>query len=85
MSAVDEPSPDTALAGPALGYVDSASRWPARTLMTAAHLDERLRSDPTPALDPVLRILWRALLTGLPNVVVPVEYLRTLDLGDARL
>jgi AraC-like DNA-binding protein len=81
---VDVPSPDTALAGPALGYVDFgvAHGLSREALMTAAHLDEHLREDPDARVSTLAYIiLWRELLTGLPDVVVPVEYVRTLELA----
>ena len=84
MGDVDEPSPDTALAGPALGYVDFgvAHGLSREALMKAAGLDERLRGDPDARVSTfVYMVLWRELLVGLPNVAVPVEYVRTLDLA----
>ena len=78
---------DTALAGPAFGYVDFgvAHGLSREALMRAAGLDERLRGDPDARVSTfAYMVLWRELLTGLPGVAVPVEYVRTLDLGDAR-
>lgn len=48
LGAVDGPVPDTALAGPAFGYVDFgvAHGLSREALIAAARLDERLRGDP---------------------------------------
>ena len=81
---VEEPTPDTALAGPAFGYVDFgvAHGLSREALMRAAGLDERLRGDPDARVSTfAYMVLWRELLTGLPHVAVPVEYVRTLDLA----
>ena len=81
---MDEPSSDTALAGPAFGYVDFgvAHGLSREALMKAAGLDERLRGDPDARVSTfAYMILWRELLAGLPGVAVPVEYVRTLDLA----
>jgi AraC-like DNA-binding protein len=75
---------DTALAGPAFGYVDFgvANGLSRDALMKAAGLDERLRHDPDARVSMlVYMLLWRELLTGLPLVAVPIEYVRTLDLA----
>jgi AraC-like DNA-binding protein len=83
--AVDDPSPDTSLAGPAFGYVDFgvAHGLSRDALMKAAGLDERLRGDPDARVaNAAYMILWRELLVGLPGVVVPIEYARTLDLAS---
>jgi AraC-like DNA-binding protein len=85
MRDVDEPSPDTSLAGPAWGYVDfgAAHGLSREALMKAAGLDERLRGDPDARISNVVyMILWRELLVGLPHVAVPLEYVRTLDLAS---
>ena len=75
---------DTALAGPAFGYVDLgvAHGLSRQALIAASGLDERLRGDPDARVSTLAyMILWRELLVGLPGVVVPVEYVRTLDLA----
>jgi AraC-like DNA-binding protein len=84
LTSVDDPTPDTALAGPAFGYVDFgvAHGLSREALMRAAGLDERLRGDPDARVSTfAYMVLWRELLTGLPDVAVPVEYVRTLDLA----
>jgi AraC-like DNA-binding protein len=79
---MEELSPDTALAAPAFAYVEfGAAHGLARDhLMQAAGLTEAMRADPDARI-PIFAfvILWRELLTGLPEVVVPVELVRALD------
>ena len=81
---MEEFPPDTALATVAFAYVDFGVRHglPRERLVAAASLDEALRGDPD-ARVPIfaLVILWRELIAGLPEVVVPVELVRALDAG----
>ena len=82
---VDEPIPATPRS-PDLPLVTwtSASRTAcrARRCCAAAGLDERLRGDPDARVSTfTYMVLWRELLTGLPDVAVPVELVRALDLA----
>ncbi|HVK84637.1 MAG TPA: AraC family transcriptional regulator ligand-binding domain-containing protein [Kofleriaceae bacterium] len=77
---------DTALASPAFTYVDVgvAHGLPRDALMAAGRLDEAMRADPDARVSTwTYVVLWRELLTKLPEVVVPVELVRALD--DAAL
>lgn len=79
MGDVDEPSSDTALAAPAFGYVDFgvAHGLPRAELLAAAQLDDSLRSDPDARCSPFSYVvIWKELITRLPDVVVPVELVR---------
>ena len=80
----DAPGEDTVAAGPAFGYVDLgvAHGLSREALLRAAGLDEALRGDPD-ARVPMFTyvILWRELLVGLPEVAIPVEAVRALDLA----
>ncbi len=79
---MDEPSSDTALAAPAFGYLDFgvAHGLSRAELLAAAHLDESLRADPDARCSPLSYVLlWKELITRLPDVVVPVEMVRDLD------
>jgi len=72
----------TALAAPAFAYVDFGVRHGlARdALLTASGLDESLRTDPDARCSiSVFMVLWRELLSGLPDVVVPVALAQSLD------
>src|SRR5690242_6023775 len=48
--------------------------------MATARLDEAMRGDPDARI-PIFTfvVLWRELIAGLPNVVVPVELIRGMD------
>jgi AraC-like DNA-binding protein len=79
---VEEFPPDTGFAAGAFAYVDfGVARGLSRErLMAAAGLDESLRADPD-ARVPIIAyvVLWRELISGLPEVAVPVELIRALD------
>jgi AraC-like DNA-binding protein len=72
----------TALAAPAFAYVEFGIRHglSRESLLTASGLDESLRADPDARCSiSVYMILWRELLTRLPDVVVPVALAQSLD------
>jgi len=78
---MEEPSGDSALAAPAFGYVDVgvAHGLPREELMKAAGLRDELRADPDARCSPFAYVvLWKELITRLPNVVVPVELVRAM-------
>ncbi len=79
---MEEPSGDSALAAPAFGYVDfGVAHGLSRTeLLAAAHLREELRADPDARCSPFSYVvLWKELITRLPDVVVPVELVRAMQ------
>jgi len=79
---VEEPSSDSALAAPAFGYVEFgvAHGLPRDELMAAAQLREELRADPDARCSQFSYvILWKELITRLPDVVVPVELVRAMQ------
>lgn len=80
---MEEPSGDSALAAPAFGYIDfGVSRGLSREeLMKAAGLRDELRADPDSRCSPFSYvILWKELVTRLPDVVVPVELVRSMPI-----
>lgn len=77
--------PDTALAGPAFGYVEfgAAHGLSREALLRAAGLSEEMRGDPDARISQFSYVvLWRELISGLPDVVVPVELVRALDISS---
>jgi AraC-like DNA-binding protein len=79
---VEEPFGDSALAAPAFGYVEFgvAHGLSREELMTAAQLRDELRGDPDARCSPFSYVvLWRELMTRLPDVVVPVELVRAMQ------
>ena len=79
---MEEPSSDSALAAPAFGYVEFgvAHGLPRDELMAAAQLREELRADPDARCSQLSYvILWKELITRLPDVVVPVELVRAMQ------
>lgn len=82
LGGVDELSGDTALAGPAFGYVEFgvAHGLPRAALLVAAGLTEDLRADPDARCSPMAYvILWKELISKLPAVVVPVELVKAME------
>lgn len=84
MDEAPEDPHETALAAPALAYVDFgvARGLPRERLMQEARLTEAMRADPDarcPQLSYV--ILWRTLLVELPGIVVPIELAKSIDLA----
>ncbi len=72
----------TALAAPAFAYVDFGVRHGLSrdALLATSGLDESLRRDPDARCSiSVFMVLWRELLTGLPDVLVPVALAQSLD------
>ncbi len=79
---MDELSGDSALAAPAFGYVDFgvAHGLSRQSLMAAANLTERLRGDPDARCSPMAYVvLWKELVSRLPDVVVPVELVKAMQ------
>ncbi len=75
---------ETALAAPALAYVDFgvAHGLSRETLMQQSRLSEAMRADPDARCSTFAYIaLWRALLVELPDVVVPIELAKSIDLA----
>lgn len=82
MSGVQEALEDSALASVAFAYVDFGVRHglSREALMSAARLSDALRADPDARCSTVAyMVLWRELLVGLPQVVVPVELALSID------
>lgn len=78
---MDDLASDTALAGPAFSYVDFgvAHGLSRAELLAAARLDEGLRADPDARCSPLSYVvLWKELISRLPEVVVPVELVRAI-------
>ncbi len=76
---------ETALAAPAFAYVDFgvAHGLSRDMLMQASRLTEAMRADPDARCSTFAFIaLWRTLLVELPNVVVPVELAKSIDLAS---
>jgi AraC-like DNA-binding protein len=74
---------DSALAAPAFAYVDFgvAHGLSREKLLAAARLSDAMRGDPDARISPVSYVvLWKELITALPDVVVPVELVRALDM-----
>lgn len=72
---------DSALAAPAFSYVDFgvAHGLPRAELLAAARLTEELRADPDARCSPFAYVvLWKELVSRLPEVVVPVELVRAM-------
>jgi len=79
--AIEHPG-DTALARPAFAYVDFgvAHGLSRDQLLAAAHLSEAMRRDPDARISTwSYVVLWKELISALPDVVVPVELVRALD------
>jgi len=73
---------DTALAGAAFAYVDFgvAHGLSRDKLLAAARLSDAMRGDPDARISTFSYVvLWKELVTALPDVVVPVELVRALD------
>ena len=82
MDELAEHPPDTALAGAAFAYVDFgvAHGLDRATLLAAARLDDALRGDPDARISTFAYVaLWRALISALPEVVIPVALVEALD------
>ena len=78
---MDDLAADSALAAPAFSYVDFgvAHGLSRAELMAAAHLSEDLRADPDARCSPFAYVvLWKELISRLPDVVVPVELVRAM-------
>ena len=74
---------ESALAAPAFSYVDFgvAQGLSRAELMAAAHLSEDLRADPDARCSPFAYVvLWKELISRLPDVVVPVELVRAMPI-----
>lgn len=82
MDETTEHPADTALAGPAFAYVDFgvAHGLSRDKLLAAAHLSDAMRGDPDSRVSTFAYVvLWKELITALPDVVVPVELVRSMD------
>ncbi len=78
---MDDLAADSALAAPAFSYVDfgAAHGLPRAELLAAARLTEDLRADPDARCSPFAYVvLWKELVSRLPDVVVPVELVRAM-------
>jgi AraC-like DNA-binding protein len=76
-----ELSPDTAAAAPAFVYVDVgvAHGLSREALLAAAGLSEAMRSQPDARISTLaFVVLWRELVSKLPDVVVPVEVIQAI-------
>jgi len=85
LGGVEDPaelSPDTAAAAPAFAYVDFgvAHGLSREALLEAAGLTEAIRDQPDARVSTfAFVVLWRELISKLPEVVVPVELVKSLD------
>lgn len=82
MDETTEHPADTALAGPAFAYVDFgvAHGLSRDKLLAAARLSDAMRRDPDSRISTFSYVvLWKELITALPDVVVPVELVRAMD------
>ena len=82
MDETTEHPADTALAGPAFGYVELGVRHglSRESLLQAARLSDAMRDDPDARISTFSYVvLWKELITRLPDVIIPVEMIRTLD------
>lgn len=85
MDETTEHPEDTALAGPAFAYVDFgvAHGLSREKLLAAARLSDEMRGDPDARISTFAYVvLWKELITALPDVVVPVELVRALQPKD---